>query len=250
MREWGIIVAWNCWYSHFQIWVRCHVSFRWRQFVLPTKCALESSYTCLYQIYLNRVQIAEASPSSNRNNVCNIVVKEARHEKTSPVWATYMLCKRSRSENRNTSKALRSRIRCAVLWAGEKQRKVALSTACLEGEGRWAPCSGCLFMRGRPMVGKGRQQRTMQGCAPCPLTHPSHGWVPRPLLYLVQNHSLSAPHRPSLVGAWGTNQLMKRTREVKRNFLLFSFVNQQDKEEEYIWHHKNCNLGLQSWSSG
>ena len=142
-----------------------------------------------------------------------------------------MLCKRSRSENRNTSKALRSRIRCAVFQAGEKQRKVALSTACFEGEGRWACCAGCLVKRGRPMVGKGRQQPTMQACAP----PPNHGWVPWPFLYLVvQDHSLSASHRPSLVGAWRTNQLMKKTREVKSNFLLFSIVNQQNKEENSI----------------
>ena len=46
----GYNCCFNSWYSHFQIWLRCHVSFRWRQFVLPTKCVLESSYTCLYQI--------------------------------------------------------------------------------------------------------------------------------------------------------------------------------------------------------
>ena len=71
---------------------------------------------------------------------------------------------------------------------------------------------------------------------PRPSTNPSHGWVPWPFLYLmVQNHSLSAPHRPSLVGAWSTNQLMKKSREVKSNFLLFSIVNQQNKEEKSVF---------------
>lgn len=157
-----------------------------------------------------------------------------------------MLCQRSRSENRNTSKALRSRISCAVLWAGEKQRKVALSTACLEGEGRWTSCAGCLFMRGRPMVGKGRQQRTMRGCAPPPLDQPKPwlGSLALPLPYGSEPQPECSSQ--TKLGGCLVNQSTdeKEQRSQKQFSSVFHCQPTKQRRKECIWHYKNCNLGL------
>lgn len=150
----------------------------------------------------------------------------------------------------NTSKALRSRIRVCS-FVGRREAKEGGSIHCVS----WREKEGePLFrMSVYERQANGREGDVssvlMQGCAPCPLTHPSHGCSPAPP-YLVQNHSLSAPHRPSLwvLGNQSTDEKDQRSQKEFSSVFLCQPTRQRRKE--HIWHHKNCNLGLQSWSSG